>query len=158
MILHVRRILKVPQHQRRINIKACAVCLSRQSQGRREQSKGWKSSSEHIKDDIALIMSYEPKTTLLVMVQQPLLMLQETPAQPRRPSQQGNMYIPTKRWGWTSLECGHPCPNTTLYPATPQSHKTLSHSALFSSGAKMSTHLLPACAPLVPAAQTKHFE
>lgn len=74
--------------------------------------------------------------TLLVMVQQPLLMLQETPAQPKRPSQQGNMYIPTKRWGWTLLEYGHLCPNTTLYLTTPQSHKTLSHSAPFSSGAR----------------------
>lgn len=75
--IHVRRILKVQQHQRRINIKACAVRLSRQNQGRREQSKGWKSSLEHIKDDIALIMSYEPKTTLLVMAQQPLFTLQK---------------------------------------------------------------------------------
>lgn len=57
IILHVRRILKAQQHQRGINIKACVVCLSRQSQGRREQSKGEKSSLEHTKDDIALIVS-----------------------------------------------------------------------------------------------------
>lgn len=56
------------------------------------------------------------------------------------------------------LSVGTPYPNTILHPTIPQSRKTPSHSAPFSSGAKMSTHLLPACAPLILAAQTKHFE
>lgn len=152
ILLHVRRILKTHLGNKREEspFRSVQYIQAESRYERTETNKRGKASLGHRERRDTLFMSGEPKMTLRMMVQQP---------EPRSPCRQGNIHTPTKRWGWASPGCGHHVPKHYSSPQNLLQVTRLSRTREpFSSAAKRSTHLLPAWASLIPAAQTNHFK